>query len=149
MRFVSLRGWPMTVASDPGSQLQKTSGNMVSWWEDLGMQMVTGADAQGFKWDIRPSNSPWRQGKSEVTIKVIKRLLKIAVGEIRLTPTELQTALFEVANLCNERPVRINKTVLGLMGLIKFSLQIAPINKVPDISQLSSHSKKTDRFELV
>ena len=111
MRFVSLRGWPMTVASDPGSQLQKTSGNMVSWWEDLGMQMVTGADAQGFKWDIRPSNSPWRQGKSEVTIKVIKRLLKIAVGEIRLTPSELQTALFEVANLCNERPVGINKTV--------------------------------------
>ena len=63
-----------------------------------------------FEWTISPANSPWRQGRTEVRIKTIKRLLKISVGDIKLTPAELQTVLYEAANLCNDRPIGISKT---------------------------------------
>ena len=64
---------------------------------------------KGFRWTINPANSPWRQGKVESRIKIIKRLLKIAIGESKLTPLELQTAFFEVANLSKERPIRVHE----------------------------------------
>ena len=108
-RFASLRGWPSKIASDPGSQLQSASGELKNWWSDFREEIGDHASSKGFEWEIRPADSPWRQGKSEVSIKKIKRLLKIAVGDIRLTPTELQTALYEIANLCNEKPVGMCK----------------------------------------
>ena len=108
-RFASLRGWPLKISSDPGSQLQSASGNMTTWWPQMQKDLAELSTSQGFEWDIRPANSPWRQGKSEVSIKIVKRLLKIAMGESKLTTSDLQTVLFEVANLCNERPVGINR----------------------------------------
>ena len=45
----------------------------------------------------------------ESRIKIIKRLLKIAIRESKLTPLELQTVFFEVANLSNKRPIRVHE----------------------------------------
>ena len=67
------------------------------------------AGHKGFKWIINPANSPWRQGKVVLRIKVVKRLLKIAIGDSKLTPLKLQTAFFKAANLSNERPMGVHK----------------------------------------
>ena len=63
---------------------------------------------KNFRWDISPADSPWRQGKAERRIAIVKKLLTLSIGDSRLTPLELQTALSEVANICNERPLGLN-----------------------------------------
>ena len=109
-RFGSLRGWPVTIHSDPGSQLVSASGTLVSWWNDMQgpLQTFAGSEAgakRGFSWEISPADSPWRQGKAERRVGIVKRLVKLSVGDTRLTPLELQTALMEIADQCNERPL--------------------------------------------
>lgn len=50
-------------------------------------------------------NHQMRHGACESLTKSVKRLLVIVVGENVLSFGELQTVLFEVANLLNERPI--------------------------------------------
>merc|ERR1712237_119096 len=69
------------------------------------------ASSKGFCWDISPANSPWRQGKTERRIGVIKRLLKISVNDVKLTSMELQLFLFEAANITNSRPISAAKRI--------------------------------------
>ena len=104
-----------------------------------------------FQWEISPANSPWRQGRTESRIRSLKRLLAIAVGPVKLTPVELQTVLFEAANLANERPIRVVKTpdaeanfkVLTPNCLLLGRSSIS----VPDDVNLATHLKKSDRYE--
>ena len=152
-RFASLRGWPVRIFSDPGSQLESSSGSLESWWSLMKNQLPEFASNEGFSWLVSPANSPWRQGRCEVRIKVLKKLITIAVGNARLSPTELQTVLFEAANLCNERPIgvhRIPKADGTFEVLTPNSLLIGrSLNKVPDDSQLAVHLKKSDRYSLI
>ena len=109
-RFASTRGWPSTITSDPGSQLVAASGALVYWWNEMQTPLRTFAGSeennkQSFTWSISPADSPWRQGKVERRIGYVKRLLKLSVGDTKLTPLELQTCLMQVANICNERPL--------------------------------------------
>ena len=66
--------------SDPGSQLVSASGSLESWWASMQSQLVGLAASTNFSWNISPANSPWRQGKCEVRIKSIKKLVTAAVG---------------------------------------------------------------------
>ena len=139
--------------SDPGSQLQSVSGDLKSWWSEIGKEIMNETASKGILWEIRPADSPWRQGKAEVCIKTIKRLIKIAAAEVRLTPSELQTALYDIANVCNEKPI-------GLTGVPKsdgtFDV-ITPnclllgrsLNTVVDDSDLGSYLKKPERYLLI
>ena len=109
-RFGSIRGWPSNVQSDPGSQLVSASGKLASWWDEMQepLQTFAGSETKGkssFSWKISPADSPWRQGKVEKRIGLVKRLIKLSVGDTRLSPLELQTCLMEVSNICNERPL--------------------------------------------
>ena len=152
-RFANLRGWPLKISSDPGSQLQGASGNMSGWWSEMESGLVKSATKNGFTWDIRPANSPWRQGTAEVSIKAIKRLLKIAVGDIKLTPSELQSAMFEAANLCNGRPIGINKypAADGAYQILTPNCLIMGRSRseVPDHGCIAENLKKADRFKLI
>ena len=107
----------------------------------------------GFRWIISPANSPWRQGRAEVRVKLLKRLINISVGSNRLTPLELQTVLFEVANLSNERPIGVNKTPNAdgsFEVLTPNSLLIGrSSNEVPDDIQLAAHLKKSERYQII
>lgn len=60
---------------------------------------------EGFEWNFTPADAPWQNGTSESLIRSVKGSLKTAIGESILTFSELQTVLFEVANLINERPI--------------------------------------------
>ena len=104
-RFGALRGWPAVISSDPGSQLESAGGKLEEWWNSIGDSLLQFASSKNFEWKISPANSPWRQGKAERKIAIVKRLLSTSIGESRLTPVELQTVLLETANICNERPV--------------------------------------------
>ena len=152
-RFGSLRGWPSRISSDPGSQLESSSGSMETWWDQMREQLVSFAGASNFTWSTSPADSPWRQGKCEVRIKMIKRFLKIAVGPVKLSPVELQTVLFEAANMANERPVGINKTPSadGVFKVLTPNCLIMgrSTNAVPDDMDLAKHLKKSERYELI
>ena len=54
---------------------------------------------------IKSADAPWENGISEAMVKQVKRNLVMAVGTHILTFEELQTILFEAANLLNERPI--------------------------------------------
>ena len=104
-RFGANRGWPGVISSDPGSQLESASGKLEHWWSTFGDSLLTYAASKNFEWKISPAASPWRQGKAERRTAIVKRLIKLAISESRVTPLELQTVLFEIANMCNERPI--------------------------------------------
>ena len=106
-----------------------------------------------FSWEISPADSPWRQGRTEVRIKSLKRLLTIAVSSAKLSPVELQTVLFEAANLANERPLGVMKlpntdgsfTVLTPNNL----LMGRSLAKVPDDIHIGDKLKKSERYKLI
>lgn len=90
-RFVSIRGNPKRIISDAGTQLVAAGKELKKY--DVEWNVIKSADA------------PWENGCSESLIKSVKRCLQIAVGDSILTFSELQSVLFEVANLINERPI--------------------------------------------
>ena len=100
-----------------------------------------------------PADSPWRQGQCEVSIKQVKRLLKIAVGEVKLTPSELQTALFEVANLCNEKPIGVNSSPEADGSFKVLTPNCLTMgrssNAVPDDTNLAENMKHSERYKLI
>ena len=152
-RFASLRGWPLRMYSDPGSQLESAAGKLTSWWQEMKQQLASFAAERNFSWEISPADSPWRQGRAEVRIKSLKKLIIIAVGSSRLTPVELQTVFYEVANLSNERPIGLVK-VPSADGSFKV---LTPNNlllgrslaEVPDDTHLETKLKKSERYKLI
>lgn len=108
-RFVALRGFPKMIHSDGGSQLvaaNKELRQMMSTW-NMSEILQFGSD-QGMTWSFnKAADAPWQNGCSEALIKVVKKSIMMSVGDSILTFGELQTVLFEVANLTNERPIGI------------------------------------------
>ena len=90
-----------------GTQLTAASreiGNMIEKWNTS--QISKFSLNQGTTWSFNKSaDAPWQNAICEALIKSLKRLLMIAVVENVLSFSELQTVMFEVANLLNERPI--------------------------------------------
>ena len=107
-RFGSMRGWPGVMYSDPGSQLESAGGKLEQWWTKMEDALRTFAASKNFKWLLSPADSPWRQGKAERRIAIVKKLIRISIGDTRVTPVELQTIFFEESNICNERPISLS-----------------------------------------
>lgn len=105
-RFVSLRGYPSKLYSDNGPQLVAANEELKSvtkgWkWEEL----KAFGTVEGFQWEFTTADAPWQNGVSEALVKSVKRAITAAINESILTFSELQTVLFEIANLVNERPI--------------------------------------------
>lgn len=60
---------------------------------------------EGLQWIFTPADAPWQNRVTEALIRSVKRAIEFSVGENALTFSELQTVLFEIANLLNERPI--------------------------------------------
>ena len=60
---------------------------------------------EGLQWIFTSADAPWQNGVTEALIRSVKRGIEFSVGENALTFSELQTVLFEIANLLNERPI--------------------------------------------
>ena len=104
-RFVSIRGCPSLIFSDSGSQLLCASKVLKSisgeWdWKRISEFNVS----KGIEWKCSPGDTPWWNGCCE---SLIKKSINLALGEHRVTFSELQTVFYEAANLANKRAIGI------------------------------------------
>ena len=151
-RFGNTRGWPGVISSDPGSQLQSAKGILTSWWNDMQHPLREFSSSNGFEWKVSPPDSPWRQGKAERRIGIVKKLLYHSIGDSVLTPLELQTALFSIANICNERPLGLSKPREdGSYTLITPNQLLLgrSLNSFPDDTGIVQNFSMKERYRLV
>ena len=105
-RFVSLRGWPQLIYSDPGSQLVGAEKEVADAWANMDKSAIQKAGTEhGTEWRFGPADSPWHQGAEKALIKSVKRCMKFSVANKSLTASEFSTACYEVSNMINERPL--------------------------------------------
>ena len=152
LRFGSLRGWPGVICTDPGSQLESASGQLDKWWSSMGDELRTFGGKQNFKWKLSPADSPWRQGKAERRIAIIKKQLALSIGDTRVTPLELQTTLMEIANMCNERPIGLSQPRAdGTYQIITPNQLLLgrSINILPDNTPIVENMPVAARFRLI
>jgi hypothetical protein len=108
-RFTSIRGCPSEIQSDQGSQLIAAAKDIASLVENWDWKPIEEwAANRQIKWTLAPAEGQHQNGLSEALIKSVKRTIKHKVtnGNI-LTFAQLQTVLFEVANIINSRPIGI------------------------------------------
>ena len=103
---MSLHGYPSKLFSDNGTQLvaanKELSNVTKNWdWNKLKGFGVT----EGFQWIFKSADAPWQNGVTEALIRYVKWAINASIGDSILTFSELQTVLYEVANLLNERPI--------------------------------------------
>jgi len=107
-RFVSLRGWPQVIYSDPGSQLKGAEKELREAWCEIDKDLLVRKGAEhGLKWIFGAADSPWHQGLVEALIKSTKRAIHFSVHNHKLSPSQFLTLCSEVANLINERPIGV------------------------------------------
>jgi len=101
-----LRGWPAQFYSDNGTQLVGASNEMKRIVRDLAWGEIKKFGRPFLsEWKFSPPDGPWYNGATESLVKSVKRALSAAIGETVLQFSELQTAMFEAAELVNERPI--------------------------------------------
>jgi hypothetical protein len=105
-RFVCLRGWPAKLYSDKGTQLVGASNELREIvrnlaWDDIAKY----GSSFNAEWEFAPADGKWYNGATESLVKSVKRALNAAIGENVLKFSELQTCLFEAAELVNARPI--------------------------------------------
>ena len=96
--FTSIRGWPERMYSDPGTQLTAAS-------KEINLAAAEKGTLHGMTWIVGPPDSPWYQGAVESLVSTVKRALKFAMADHRLSAAEFSTVCKEAANLVNERPL--------------------------------------------
>ena len=106
-RYTSIRGYPHKIYSDKGSNLSGASNELKSIVEDLNWTEIQAfGHKNGTEWDFSPGDSPWYNGAVEALVKSVKRaLLSIIDSDTIMSPLELQTAMYQAAQLVNQRPI--------------------------------------------
>ena len=108
-RYASVRGWPKIIHSDNGSKLVGASQELKYCVSNIDWEEIkTFSHPYGTQWNFSPSDAPWCNCCAEALIKSVKRVLSTAVGDKVLSFVELQTCLFETAQLVNQRPIGIS-----------------------------------------
>ena len=102
------RGFPSIIYSDSGSQIVGASNVLKAIYRmwDWRTILEFGTD-KGIEWKFSPGDAPWWNGCCESLIRSVKKSIYLTVGNHRITFSELQTVVFEAANLVNERPIGI------------------------------------------
>ena len=71
-RLGAIRGWPNIICSDPGNQVESTSGKLENWFVTMSDFLRTLGSSKNLKWKVSPADSPWRQGRAERRIGIVK-----------------------------------------------------------------------------
>lgn len=108
-RFVSIRGYPQTIHSDNGTQLVAANKELREIAKSLDLDAISRfGNNDGIKWSFnKSSDAPWLNGACESLIRLVKNGISRSIGDSVLTFSELQTVVYEVANLLNSRPIGI------------------------------------------
>ena len=114
-RFTAQKGWPSKLYSDNGKQLIGASNEMKAIVTSLGWEEITkfGRPYNQVEWEFAPPDAKWYNGATESLVKSVKRALSAAIGENIMKVCELQTAMFEAAELVNERPIGLHPASPG------------------------------------
>ena len=64
----------------------------------------------GVEWEISPADALWHNGAAESLVKPVKRALNAAIGEEVMSFSEVQTVMFEAAQIVNQRPMGVHST---------------------------------------
>lgn len=117
-RFVSLRGYLHTIHLDSGTQLVAESKELKMIRQNFDVtEIMKSSVNKGTTWIFNKSaEAPWQNDCSEALIRSMKRALTITIGDSRLTFGELQTVLFEIANLLNDRTIGMKPGIDVEMG---------------------------------
>ena len=159
-RFVAVHGYPKKIYSDPGSQLVSASKEL----KKLGVQMMMNESeelkqfgvAQGLEWNFSTADAPWQNGTAESLIKAVKRGIMVAVGEQVVSFSELQTVVFEVSNIVNERPIGVHPKHLDggtylcpndlLLGRSSNKVPAGPFEQCSNLKRLTFIEALADGF---
>ena len=117
-RFTSLRGVVSKFISDQGSQLTASaSGLTKKEFEDESeaishvqkdknwSKVKQWVGKQKAEWEFVPAKGQHMNGLSESLIRWYKKILKPMLNSQRFTISEVQTALYQVADIMNSRPL--------------------------------------------
>ena len=105
-RFGCVRGWPKKIHSDNGTQLVGATNEMSRVIKNLSWDEVQIFGHKfGTTWSFCPPDAPWQNGSTEALVKSIKRALKCVMGNQVFSYAELQTVVYEAAQLVNQRPI--------------------------------------------
>lgn len=111
-RFVALRGHPRKLWSDRGTNFIGAKPALLQLYkyldclQALPIETVAAKNGTEWKWEFHPADAPHRNGAAEAAVKLLKRALMSLGGTTgSLTWGELQTLLYQAANLTNERPI--------------------------------------------
>ena len=91
-RFISRRGCPSTVLSDNGTNFTAE-------------QTQHYASNKFIRWKFNIEGAPWFGGMWERLVSSVKTCIKKAVGVKRITYIELQTLIYEIEQILNNRPL--------------------------------------------
>ena len=101
-RFDTLRGWPRKIWSDNGSQLVAASKELRNAIKDLSWKEIERYGVKhSVEWEFSPADAPWHNGGTEYLVRLVKRALNAAIGEEVMSFSELQTVMFEAAQIVN------------------------------------------------
>ena len=99
-RFTSARLWPNKIFSEQGSQLVAASKELRDIIKGIDWDLLKRFSVNyNTEWCFAPADSPWVNGATEALVKTAKKSLNTAVGEQVLSFVELQTVMFEAAQI--------------------------------------------------
>ena len=105
-RFACLRGWPKEFNSDNGSQLVAASKELQEMIAALDQEKIRREClTEGSNWNFTTADAPWMNGATEALVKSVKKAIHTTIGEQVLSAIEFLTAMYEVAQLVNQRPI--------------------------------------------
>ena len=149
-RFISIRGCPIIIRSDRGSQLVAANKELKAI-EDIDIEALKEfGSSNSIDWEFTSGDAPWQTACSEALIKSAKRSLSTAIGSQVLTFHEVQTVLFEVANILNDRPIGRKPTSMKDGSYLSPNdlLLGRSSSRIPDVPfNLGGHLR--DRYQLV
>lgn len=110
-RFTAIRGHPLKVWSDPGTNFIGARSLLEDLYaflrgQDTGrLEEYAVKNGTSWTWKVLPADSPHRNGAAEAAVRITKRALQSIGKSASLTFSEFLTALHLAANLANERPI--------------------------------------------
>ena len=108
-RFASIRGWPQNIHSDNGSQLVGAANELKKTIASLNIEELKSCGpASEINWSFSPADAPWQNGSTEALVKSVKRALNVVLAGNLCTFAEMQTVVYEAAQLVNQRPIGRN-----------------------------------------
>ena len=108
---ISIRGVPLYVHSDRGSQLvaahkDLSEDHLKYDWDHIAQSSLK----QGTMWEFAPAGGQWRNGVAEAFVKKFKLSFYHLYKDTRFNYAELNCAVKRISNILNDRPVSVQRT---------------------------------------